>query len=240
MPPSVPLCLAILCIFAHTFGSFWQSQRSEVPSLSHASSLCLSLCLPLWPLSCCVSFAVIKCCQAPKTKYGPRSRTLHIERGNLIYDAVKLKIPPSITHTQRWRERGRQARGGEWLQCMLLRCFWWHAACAVCVSVCLCVHFPAWQLDGQMGGTSWQLQMPNLLAKLRRWAKFCMPTRAGVALMSYCTCAQYTERIDIKEVSALINFLILISFKLAYCSAVKLLKSFCRYFLASVSHILSF
>lgn len=45
MPPSVPLCLAILCIFAHTFGSFWQSQRSEVPSLARFLSLSISVSL---------------------------------------------------------------------------------------------------------------------------------------------------------------------------------------------------
>lgn len=39
-PDSISLGLAILCIFAHTFGSFWQSQRSGVPA--HASHLSLS------------------------------------------------------------------------------------------------------------------------------------------------------------------------------------------------------
>lgn len=44
---SLPLCLAILCIFAHTFGSFWQSQRSGVPALSLSLSPLLSLSLSL-------------------------------------------------------------------------------------------------------------------------------------------------------------------------------------------------
>lgn len=62
---------------------------------------------------------------------------MHIERGNLIYDAVKLKIPPSITHTaiEREREAGKRRGVAEMYAATLLLV----TCCLRCLCVCVVV-----------------------------------------------------------------------------------------------------